>query len=220
MDFRLSDGHFRAAASVCSRTSGHAASLRQRRNKMKRGEWTLVKTGLVAGLTALAAITTMLIRVPIPATTGYFNIGDVFVIFAGLWLGPIAGLVVGAVGPTIADVIGFPVFVPATLVTKGLEGFLVGLIAGSSDNFSRKVVAAVVGGITIVVGYFVFEAFIYPALGEKMPIFAVTDIGAAIVEVVPNLIQAAVGAVGGLALWRVVAGRRPQETMAPRTSGG
>ena len=186
---------------------------------MKSGEWTLVKTGLVAGLTALAAITTMVIRVPIPATTGYFNIGDVFVIFAGLWLGPVAGLIVGAIGPTIADVIGFPIFVPATLITKGLEGWLVGLIGGASSNFGTKVVAAAVGGITMVIGYFIFEAFIYPAVGERIPMFAVTDIGAAIVELVPNSIQAAVGAVGGLALWRVVAGSARQEPMTPRSSG-
>jgi uncharacterized membrane protein len=169
-------------------------------------EWTLAKTGLVAGLVGLATITTMLIRVPIPATTGYFNIGDVFVIFAGLWLGPIAGLIVGAVGPTVADLIGFPVFVPATLITKGLEGFVVGIIAGpaGSTNLPRHAVAAAVGGIIIVVGYFLFEAFIYPKLGTVMPVFAVTDIGAALIEIIPNSVQALAGALGGLALWRAV----------------
>jgi len=155
----------------------------------------------------------MLIRVPIPATTGYFNIGDVFVILAGLWLGPMAGLIVGGLGPTIADAIGFPVFVPATMVTKGLEGFLVGLIGGGAVNkegqnfgLRRKVVAAAVGGLTIVGGYFVFEAYIYPWLGKSIPAFAITDLGAAIVEIVPNLVQGVIGAVAGLGLWRTVSG--------------
>jgi len=151
----------------------------------------------------------MVIKIPIPATTGYFNIGDMFVILAGLWLGPIGGLVVGALGPTIADAIGFPVFIPATFVMKGLEGLLVGLIAGGANaSMVRKVIAACVGGATIVAGYFMFEAFIYPALGKSIPAFAVTDIGAALVEIIPNSVQAVIGVAGGLALWRAVKGVR------------
>ncbi len=171
-------------------------------------QWTFAKTGIVAALIALAAITTMTIRIPIPATTGYFNIGDVFVIFAALWLGPRAGFLVGALGPTIADAIGFPVFVPATMITKGLEGLIVGLIAMNAKPGTMwlRVVAALTGALTIVTGYFVFEAFIYPALGESIPAFAITDIGAALIETVPNFIQGLIGAIGGLALWKAVSG--------------
>jgi uncharacterized membrane protein len=169
----------------------------------------LTRTALVAALAALAAFGTLLIRVPIPATTGYFNIGDIFVILAGLWLGPIGGLIVGAVGPTIADAIGFPQFILATSVTKGLEGLIVGLIGGRQDApLGRKAAAAVAGAVTIVAGYFVFEAFIYPALGKSIPFFAVTDIGAALVEILPNSVQGVIGAAGGLALWRAVSGYR------------
>lgn len=181
---------------------------------MEEKKWTFAKTAIVAGLIALSAIATMVIRIPIPATTGYFNIGDVFVVLAGLWLGPLAGLLVGGLGPTIADAIGFPVFIPATMVTKGLEGLLVGLIASRAKGTSLqlRVVAAFVGGFTVVAGYFVFEAYIYPALGTFMPAFAITDIGAAIVEVFPNTVQGVIGAVGGLALWKALSGRNPGTT--------
>ena len=81
----------------------------------------LTRWALTAALTALAAFATLLIRIPIPATTGYFKLGDVFVVWAGLWLGPMAGFIVGAIGPTMSDAIGFPVFILATAVTKGLE---------------------------------------------------------------------------------------------------
>ena len=173
---------------------------------MKFNQWSLTKTGLVAGLTGLAAVTTLVTRIPIPATTGYFNIGDVFVIFAGLWLGPVAGLIVGAVGPTFADLIGFPVFVPATLITKGLEGFVVGVIAGPTEgpSVARRMLAAAIGGIIIVVGYFIFEGIVYPKIGEFVPAFAITDIGAAAIEIIPNTAQALAGAIGGFALWRAV----------------
>jgi uncharacterized membrane protein len=178
-----------------------------------RKKWTFATTAIVGALIALAAIATTVIRIPIPATTGYFNIGDVFVILAGLWLGPLAGAIVGGVGPTIADAIGFPVFIPATLITKGMEGFIVGLIASRAKTGGLKIktVAAFAGGVTIVAGYFVFEAYIYPAVGQTIPAFAITDIGAAIVEVLPNTIQGIVGAVGGLALWKALSGYNPRK---------
>lgn len=178
-------------------------------NEKKR--WSFAKTAIVAALIALSAIATMVIRVPIPATTGYFNIGDVFVVLAGLWLGPLGGALVGGIGPAIADAIGFPVFIPATMITKGMEGFIVGLIASRAKEGDIKLptVAAFAGGVTIVVGYFIFEAFIYPFLGQFIPAFAVTDIGAAIVELIPNTIQGIVGALGGLALWKALSGYNP-----------
>ena len=130
--------------------------------KQSKQKWSLAKTGVTAALIMLAALGTLLIRIPIPATTGYFNVGDVFVMLAGLWLGPIAGLAVGIFGPTAADAIGYPQFILATAVTKGLEGFLVGLIGyGKSARVWRKWLAAMIGAITIVVGYFLFEGFIW-----------------------------------------------------------
>ncbi|RLC27295.1 MAG: ECF transporter S component [Deltaproteobacteria bacterium] len=180
---------------------------------MQGKKWTFATTAIVAGLTALSAIATMVIRIPIPATTGYFNIGDVFVVLAGLWLGPLAGALTGGLGPTIADAIGFPVFIPATLVTKGMEGFLVGLIASRAKGSSLRLrtIAAFAGGLTVVAGYFLFEAYIYPAMGKSMPAFAITDIGAAIVEIFPNTVQGVIGAVGGLALWKALSGYNPKK---------
>ena len=127
--------------------------------------WTVATTGTTAAFVVLAALGTLLIRIPIPATTGYFNVGDVFVILGGLWLGPIAGLVVGMIGPTMADAIGYPQFILATAVTKGLEGLLVGLVGyGKVAGVRRKTVAAGIGAATVVFGYFIFEGFVYPAL--------------------------------------------------------
>jgi uncharacterized membrane protein len=173
--------------------------------------WSLADTAITATLTALAFLGTLIVRVPIPATTGYFNIGDVFVILAGLWLGPRGGLIVGLIGPALADAIGFPQFILATAVTKGLEGFLVGLIGGGPKRFSlgRRITAAIVGGLTMIAGYFVFEAVVYPWLAQMSPFFAVTDLAAAIVEILPNSVQATIGVIGGLALWRAVARGNP-----------
>ncbi|MBV8842354.1 MAG: ECF transporter S component [Bryobacterales bacterium] len=179
----------------------------------------LTQWALIAMLTGLAAFGTVLIRIPVPATTGYFNIGDVFVVWAGLWLGPLGGLIVGAIGPTIADAIGFPQFILATAVTKGLEGLIVGLLAYRSKGVARKVIAAAVGSTMIVVGCFSFEAYIYPKLGSGIPFFAVTDLGAATVEILPNLVQAVIGAAVGVALWRATSGYSVGEKVIPKAAG-
>ena len=168
------------------------------------------RTAVTAVLVALAFLGTMFIRIPIPATNGYFNVGDMFVILAGVWLGPWRGLLVGALGPAAADAIGFPQFILATAVTKGLEGFFVGLVAKSvrEQGIGISAIAGVIGGAIMVAGYFVFEAVIYPWLGQSISFFNVTDLGAAIAELGPNSVQAVIGFVGGVALWRMLTGGR------------
>ncbi len=175
-------------------------------NEMNR--WSLGKTGAVAALTVLTWVSTMFVRIPIPATTGYFNLGDIFVILAGLWLGGLPGLLVGAVGSTIADAIGYPQFIVATLFTKGVEGFLVGVISGglASKSVGRKWAAAFSGAAVVVAGYFIFEAVVYPWLGRSMPFFNVTTYAQALVEILPNSVQGAVGAMTGIGLWKALAG--------------
>ncbi len=174
--------------------------------QMPRIKSKFAETAVIAALTALTAVTTMLVRVPIPATNGYFNIGDVFIILAGLWLGPRAGFIAGAFGSAIADAIGFPVYIPATFIVKGFEGWITGIIArnSASDSLVRPVMAALVGGLSMVAGYYLFEAFIYPLIGRQMPMFNITDPGAAFIALLPNAIQGLSGIVGGLALWKAM----------------
>lgn len=163
------------------------------------------RLAMIVMFTCLVAVTTTMIRIPIPATTGYFNIGDIFIVAAGLLLGPVAGLTVGAIGAGAADAIGYPQFILATMATKGLEGFLVGALSkGQKLSDSRAWLSAACGGATIVAGYFVFEAYIYPALGSSIPFFAVTNFQDAMVELVPNTVQAAIGVIGGVGLWKAL----------------
>jgi uncharacterized membrane protein len=162
-----------------------------------------VNYALIVTFTILTCVTTTLIRIPIPATTGYFNIGDVFIISAALVFGPMGGLITGAIGAGAADLIGYPQFFLATAVTKGLEGYLVGVISKTENLSDRRAwIAASIGGITIILGYFLFEAFIYPAISVYVPFFEVTNFQDAVVEVIPNCIQAVIGVVGGVGLWR------------------
>jgi len=163
----------------------------------------LVNVGIVAAFATLAFVGTTIIRIPIPATGGYFNLGDTFVMIAALLYGPLIGGLVGLIGPAAADAIGFPQFILA--IVKGLEGAAVGAIGGKSKGTSpgRVIIALVVGIFILVAGYFVFEAYIYPMLAKTVRFFGVTDAKAALAEIIPNLLQGGISAVIAFGIWRV-----------------
>jgi uncharacterized membrane protein len=165
----------------------------------------LINVGIIAAFATLSFLGTLFIRVPIPATGGYFNLGDTFVMIAALLYGPLIGGLVGLIGPALADAVGFPQFILATAVVKGIEGIAVGAIGGKSTggSLSRPVIALIVGIIILVGGYFVFEAFIYPMLAKTIPFFGVTDAKAAVAEIFPNLLQGIISAIIAFGIWRV-----------------
>ncbi len=165
----------------------------------------LYRVGIVAAFATLAFLGTIIIRVPIPATGGYFNLGDTFVMTAALLYGPLTGALVGLIGPAAADAVGFPQFILATAVVKGVEGALLGLVGGGKTRSGPRVVLGLALAVAVLAGgYFVFEAWIYPRLGRTIPFFAVTDFKAALAEIVPNLLQGTISAVLAFAIARVM----------------
>lgn len=101
----------------------------------------------IAVFTALVAAATMVFSVYVPATRGFFNVGEIMVYTSALLMGPIVGGVAGGVGSMIADVaLGYYHFAPATLLIKGAEGFMVGYIFRKSISYfknSWKVISAI-----------------------------------------------------------------------------
>jgi len=165
----------------------------------------LVRVGVTAAFATLAFLGTTVIRIPIPASGGYFNLGDTFVMAAALLYGPLVGGLVGAIGPAMADALGFPQFILATAVVKGVEGILIGLIVGSRKRPWRAVIALAAGVLVLVGGYYVFEAYLYPLLALRIPFFGVTDAAAALAEIVPNLLQGGISAVIAFGIWKILA---------------
>jgi uncharacterized membrane protein len=165
----------------------------------------LFRVGIIAAFATLAFVGTTVIRIPIPATGGYFNLGDTFVMAAALLYGPWVGALVGLIGPAAADAIGFPQFILATGIVKFCEGGLVGLLAGNPSRRAiyRPIPALAVGVVVLVGGYFVFEALIYPVLAKGIPFFGVTDFKAAVAEIFPNLLQGILSAVIAFGIGRV-----------------
>ena len=85
------------------------------------------KIVLTSLFTALVAAATMSFSLYVPQTKGYFNIGETMVYTAAIVAGPFISSFAGGVGSMIADILlGYPLYAPATLVIKGIEGFMAG----------------------------------------------------------------------------------------------
>jgi len=95
---------------------------------------------LTALMTALIAVLTVSFQIAVPATQGYFNLGEVGVFISAILFGPIIGGIAGGVGSMIADLAtGYVLYAPGTLLIKGLEGFTVGYLSWAfRDRFSVK----------------------------------------------------------------------------------
>lgn len=128
-------------------------------------EESMFTTRQLAAMAIMGALTTVVTMffIPFAPTGGFFNLGDAMVVSTALIFGPIVGAIAGGIGSALADVLLlYGSFAPYTLVIKGLEGFLVGYIGNPTNNPTRaKMVAAwLVGGVTIVAGYWFAEAFV------------------------------------------------------------
>ncbi len=127
---------------------------------MKNNTKKLIIAALMA---ALSCIATIIIKVPIPATGGYINLGDGIVILSGFLLGPLYGGAAAGIGSALADVFsGYAIYAPATFIIKALMAVTVGFIFKRPASFSivRTVIAGVICEIIMIGGYLVFETFI------------------------------------------------------------
>jgi uncharacterized membrane protein len=161
------------------------------------------KIATAAIFAALVAAATLLFVVPIPATSGYFNLGETLVYIAALLFGPLVGTVAGT-GATIADILVAAQFAPGTFTIKGIEGFLVGFLSKKLIQKTRSVtlsatVAIIIGGFEMVLGYFLYEQLVlgYP--------FAL-----ALVEVPFNIIQMFIGLIVAIPVMHAVLRVFPQ----------
>ncbi|MDQ7824581.1 MAG: ECF transporter S component [Candidatus Eremiobacteraeota bacterium] len=143
-------------------------------------------------LIALVAIVTATVRIATPLTGGYINLGDVLVLACGYLLGGPRGALVGGLGSAFADLSGGHfIFVPGTLVIKGLEGFCAGMLGRDLNRCNShlfRLAGGFCGASAMVGGYFLYEQLImgyYKALSA----------------VIPNAIQGIIGMAGSLLLY-------------------
>ncbi len=146
----------------------------------------------------LAALIMLATLFEIPTGIGYANLGDGFILVASYLLGP-AAFFPAAIGSALADLLaGYPVYIPATFIIKGLMGLTAGVILRNAEiSRLRKTLAFILAEVIMIGGYFAFEAlpFMYGPI-------------AAAGSIISNLGQAAVGILIGLLLTSVFTKQR------------
>lgn len=145
-------------------------------------------------LIALVAVATMVINVPVAATSGYIHLGDSVILISSIFFGWEYGLIAGGVGSMLADVLGgYAHWAPFTLVIKAIMGLVIGKLAnyeGAKGNFfsARNLIAASAGIVWMVFGYLIAGTILKGS-------FAV-----ALTSVPSNVVQG----VGGLVIYLVI----------------
>ena len=130
------------------------------------------------------------------AASAVFGRTMLLILLAGLVLGPWYGFFAAGIGSGLADLLaGYAHYVPGTFIIKGLVALVAALLLqpmlkkGEKIPFWRLALIELPSEVIMVAGYFGYKALI---LGKGL---------AAAASIPNNLVQAAVGIVGGLALY-------------------
>ena len=152
---------------------------------------TLHKSIMAAMFASLACVATMIVKIPSPLK-GYLNLGDCIVLVAGWMLPPWYGALAAGLGSALADLFsGYALYAPATFVIKGgmaLVAFAVfGLLRARIGKFPSRLIGGILAELLMVMGYFVFEGFLY-------------GFAPSVVNIPANAVQGVAGIIIGLLL--------------------
>ena len=153
------------------------------------------KIVISALMAALACVATMIIRIPSPMK-GYINLGDGVVLIAGWMLSPWYGFFAAALGSALADMLaGYMIYAPATFLIKGAMALIAAVFVRAAQSGKQRLLCQLLGGAlaeaVMVLGYFVFEGFLY-------------GFAASALNLVANLVQAIAGLIVGIILAKVL----------------
>ena len=145
-------------------------------------------------LAALVCVATMIIKIPSPLK-GYLNLGDCIVLLAGWSLSPLYGFLAAGIGSALADIFsGYIVYAPATFVIKGLMAIIAyfgfHLLHKRLGNFISRILSGSISEIIMVLGYFIFEGFLYGFISS-------------LVNIPANAVQGVAGLIIGTILIKV-----------------
>ncbi len=152
------------------------------------------KIVMSALLAALCCVATMIIKIPSPLK-GYLNLGDCIVLLSGWMLSPLYGFLAAGVGSALADIFsGYITYAPATFIIKGLMAliayFCFKILQSKIGNLPSRIISGIVAEVIMILGYFVFEGFLYGFIPS-------------IVNIPANAVQGVAGLILGTVLIKV-----------------
>ena len=144
---------------------------------------------------AICCIATMLIKIPSPLK-GYINLGDCIVLVCGWLLSPFYAFWAAGLGSALADVFsGYLLYAPATFVIKGgmalVAFYIFKVLKKRWGNNSSKIFGGILAEILMVVGYYIFEGYLY-------------GFAPSLINVPANCVQGVAGLIIGMVLIKVL----------------
>ena len=158
---------------------------------MKTNTQKLVTASMLA---TLCCVATIIIKIPSPLK-GYINLGDCVVLLSGWLISPMYAFLCAGVGSALADIFsGYVVYAPATFIIKGIMAVIAYLCHKLLSNRLGNTLSRVIGGalaeITMILGYFVFEGFLY-------------GFAPSLINIPPNAVQGVAGIIIGIILIKI-----------------
>ena len=143
---------------------------------------------------ALCCVATMIIKIPSPLK-GYLNLGDCVVLLSAWIFPPAYGFLAAGIGSALADIFsGYVIYAPATFIIKGLMALVAfygfKILDGKMPKISAQIISGAVAEIIMILGYFVFEGFMY-------------GFGVSLVNIPANAVQGVAGLVLGICLIKI-----------------
>lgn len=134
--------------------------MEQNGNKKSISLFEIVITALFIALTYVFTAVVN-IKLPIAANGGLVHLGNVPLFIGAILFGKRVGAIAGGVGMALFDLFsGWTAWAPFTLVTVGLMGFVVGLIAEKKPKFGWYVLAIAAATVIKIIGYYIAEGVI------------------------------------------------------------
>ena len=151
-------------------------------------------TRRIAIAAVFMAMNIVLSSFSIPVPGGHLYLCDIPICMAAILLDPFSAFVVGGIGSFLGDMLFYPAPMFVSLVTHGIQGIVISLIAHRMLKSRPKLASGVgvsIGVLILVAGYTLGRAYVY-----STPEYAV-------IKLPFECLQGIVGAVVGMILcWR------------------
>lgn len=156
---------------------------------------TTKKICYTALMIAVTFIMISIVKIPIP--NGYIHLGDAAVFLSGFILGPVWGAAAAAIGAAGADYFaGFGAYIIPSFIAKGVMAFITGYFLKGAAPRTKQLLVMVISGVLMVLIYYISETIIYGSITSPL------------VNIPFNLLQAAVGIVIAMILFKPLDGFR------------
>ena len=115
----------------------------------------------------LLALVIVLSSFSLPVPGGHLYLNDVVIVLASLLFSPTEAMLVCGFGAFLGDFFFYPAPMFVSLVTHGLQGYVISYLAHSDGRLiskKRSLFATCIGALIMVLGYTLGRAFVYSTL--------------------------------------------------------